>query len=88
MKLSHNVKPKEVKGLVADVFYCKCTRFKHILPDILFSMCGADDGRIYEEVDMPWSGSMAVVMEELLWIYVFRKNDKMKNFIMELYSEV
>ncbi len=69
--VSHNVKHKEVIGLVADLMYCKCTRFKHMLPDILFFMSGVDDGRRYEEVDTPWSGSMAVVMEELIWIYVF-----------------
>jgi hypothetical protein len=32
-----------------------------------------EDGRRNEEVDMPWSGIMAVVMEELIWIYVFLK---------------
>jgi hypothetical protein len=34
-------------------------------------MCGVDAGRRYEEVDMPWSGSMGVVMEEPIWIDVF-----------------
>jgi hypothetical protein len=47
--VSHIVKPKEVRGLVADVFYCNRTRFKHILPDILFFMCGGDEGGRYEE---------------------------------------
>jgi hypothetical protein len=42
-----------------------------MLPDILFFMCGVDDGRKNEEVDTPWSGIMAVVMEELIWIFVF-----------------
>ncbi len=42
-----------------------------MLPDILFFICGVDDGRRYEEVDTQWSGIMAVVMEELIWIYVF-----------------
>jgi hypothetical protein len=44
-----------------------------MLPDILFFMCGVDDGRRYEEVDKPWSGIMAVVLEELPWIHVFKK---------------
>jgi hypothetical protein len=30
-------------------------------------MCGLEDGRRMEEVVMPWSGSMAVVMEALIW---------------------
>jgi hypothetical protein len=41
-----------------------------MLPDILFFMCGVDVRR-NEEVDTPWSGIRAVVMEELIWIYVF-----------------
>jgi hypothetical protein len=36
-----------------------------MLPDILFFMCGVDDRRRYEEVVTPWSGIMAVAMEEL-----------------------
>jgi hypothetical protein len=30
-----------------------------------------EDGRGNEEVVMPWSGIMAVVMEELIWFYRF-----------------
>jgi hypothetical protein len=47
-----------------------------MLPDILFFMCGLDDGRRYEEADKPWSGIMAVVLEELFWILCFLKKIK------------
>jgi hypothetical protein len=58
--------------------YCIINVFvvKHILPDILFFMCGLEDGRRNEEVAMPWSGIMAVVMEELIWFYVILKKKR------------
>jgi hypothetical protein len=69
--VSHIVKLKEVRGLGRMYFIVIVPVFKHILPDILFFMCGGDEGGRYEEFVTPWSGSMAVVMEELFWFMCF-----------------
>jgi hypothetical protein len=50
-------------------------------------MCGEVEGGRYEEFCTPWNGSMAVVLEELLWFMCFEQKDKMNNCNVEMYSE-